>query len=476
MRRQRTIGLILCLIGSTLSAPASAAAFQTQIADSMFFRHTGVLLALPSGDLVASDSRVNARAASSSGSGYQPVRILTRHAGVWTLRSNIPPSDSTASHDLACDSHGALRYLTYQAPGTDDMRPILEEETVGSWNTTILDTGFVYSSALALDASDQPWIAMLRSPRSNPGGVPMLVVVHRGATGWSRDSLAINSLALSDAPRQPFAVDPGGHPHVLFYGPGNLGLMHAVRADSGWVVESIAANATPTTITPVLQVSPSGAVHVLFAAGTTLWHAAQGASGWTLDALPLSARGWSCALAFDHSEQPRVVYSTGPTAPDYNSLGSVVYAYRTPSGWAPTLVHDDSLQNRRLQIALDDQDRATLFIHDPFTRQVITASQVDVADVAITTPAGAMHLAFGGRHPSPVGMTMRWVVTLPMAATVTLEAYDLSGRLVGSSGFRELPAGSNVIAWSPPVRMPGTWFVTLRSGEIRTASLRWVTR
>jgi hypothetical protein len=444
----------------------------------------GVLLAAPSGDLVATDLPANCTWVGDPAARVEcdPVRILVRHAGAWTERTPAPPQDSSCAHDLATDSSGKLYFLSWQSPWCDESRPILEEETGSGWNATVLDTGWVYQSGVAIDAQGQPWVAMLRVMKHGYAATRAMVIAHRTALGWSRDSLELPgapamprvSAIPAGLARLPFRLDPAGRPQFLFSGANDTGLFRAVRTEAGWNVDTIDATVHEWSTTPVLTLSSDGVAHVLYADNPALWHATRGPSGWMRDLVTDNNRGVACALTLDHAGKPRVLFSSGALDDHGFTLGGLFYAWQQGAAWTSAFVNDDSLYNPSPQLLLDDSDSPLILHNDPRWRMTTLATLSDVAAVTLPPARPVLALALASGNPGRGGERARWSVTLPEAAEVTLEAFDITGRCIATSEPRVVPAGPAVLDWTPPAMRPGSYFVCARTPRGRSDAVRWV--
>jgi hypothetical protein len=83
-------------------------------------------------------------------------------------------------------------------------------------------------------------------------------------------------------------------------------------------------------------------------------------------------------------------------------------------------------------------------------------------------PAAGLEFALGAAVPNPTRGNVRLALTLPAAARVTLETFDVAGRRVGEPLAHAFDAGRYVLAWDAARVGPGVYFARLRvDGTVR---------
>lgn len=469
------------LIGGIRTTARCASFGLEHLDESRENRIGGVLLVTPSGDLIATD-----RPASGQWVGivddwstyrHEEVRILLRHAGVWSPIVPQPPQDSTMQHDLAMDSTGKLYFLNWQAPGRDECRPILQEQVPGGWNTTVMDTGTVLHAAIAIGPDDQPWIAMLRAMKEGWATHYAMVIAHRTASGWLRDSLDLpgSPMAWNHVARPPFGLDSQSRPHFLFSSEGLPGLMHATRTGAGWQVDTVDASvrALGFSAKPSLAFDASGQPRVLYADGSMLRFSTWTGSGWSTELVASDFRGGACALEIDATNVPCALYSTellDPEAPH----GGLYYSRKHQANWPRTFVNDDSSYNWSPQLRFDASGSPLVLHNDPAWRMTTLASAWLTAGTESAPHERPLGLSLRSSNPSRIGSALEWALTTPTPSEVTLECYDVSGRLVATSPTWIAAAGSTWLRWSTGAERTGVYFVRARTTSGATHALRCV--
>lgn len=435
----------------------------------------GRLARLPSGALLATGGVLPGVPAYFVAGTPRAAFLRERTSGGWAPRASQPPIELGDPHALAVDGTGWLRTLSWQDPCTDFSRPVLQEEGPSGWTTTVLDTGITSGLALELDSQGRPWVAYQRGQRINCCmGTPFdLIVAHRGPQGWERDSLVVPT-AQAYTP-YPFAVDASGRPHVLFL-RADAGLSHAVRTASGWQVSIV--DTTVTSGTPQLEIAPDGTPHVLWAVGTTLWHAKPVAGSWVRAPLPDPLSGvspgetprYDLAIASDGS--PRVAYVTGP----YHTL---VLAQDTGSGWIASAVGNPYPFNmyvspsHEVALLLDEADRPTISFRAEGSSWVGIATTPATAGVMPISSSARLALALASSNPFRGDDAVTWSVSLPEAGTVILEVFDVSGRRVATSAPFDCAPGASLLEWDPAPGRAGTFFVRARVNGASSPAIRW---
>jgi hypothetical protein len=432
----------------------------------------GRLVQSPSGALVATDGVLGHVPADWIEGTPFTARMFIPSAAGWNRRASEPPIDISFEHALVMDRTDHVHVLSWQNAVSDSSRPLLQDETDAGWTAEVLDTGATTAVGLALDSHDELWATYLRVHRFNCcWGTPFeLIVAHRTASGWARDSLPVPFAPATYSP-YPFAIDDEGHPHLLFVGADYHGLFHATRTESGWQTTTIDAAtilAYPPSggydeTAPQLAVAADGAPHALYRVGPTLWHARMIAGAWVRDSLEIPSRAGSSAysLALDRAGRPRVAYLAAPDIM-HDYVGRIIYAYDHGGGWNYVpVVRDPDWQYfvYDMTLILDASDTPSIYFAGPEHGQLSVATFVQTLAVGPSrTPARLALALVSGNPPSP-GMPMLWGVSLPKAATVTLEVFDLAGRRVAGSGPRSAPEGESIIPWTPEANGPGGYFV-----------------
>lgn len=430
------------------------------------------LVASPSGELVATDGVSGQVPACWVEGAPFTARMFAPSGAGWVRRASEPPIDITFEHALVLDRADRVHVLSWQNPASDSSHPLLQEETSTGWTAEVLDTSAMTAVGLALDSHDELWATYLRVHRFNCcWGPPFeLIVAHRTASGWARDSLPLPFTPSTYSP-YPFAVDGEGHPHVLFVGADFHGLFHAVRTESGWqttLVDGATVLADPESsgnneTAPQLQVASDGTPHALYRVGAFLWHAHMVAGAWVRDSLAIPARVGSSAhsLALDHAGRPRVAYLAAPLFCDDRDR-SILYAYDLSGEWNYICVVGDPDWQYfvyDMTLTLDRNDMPSIYFAGPEHGQLSIATFAQTTAVGPGLAPARVVLALASRNPSNPGDAVLWSVSLPKAATVTLEAFDLAGRRVAGCGPRSAPAGESIIPWAPATDSPGGYFV-----------------
>ncbi|MEQ1834088.1 MAG: hypothetical protein ABL977_13615 [Candidatus Eisenbacteria bacterium] len=479
---RRMFRLVIALAVCSLARPTHAQSlpYTVETVDSVSGAiTTGSMVVLPSG------ARVVSTVVAPDFNSPWSVRLFVNSGSGWARMADEPGIALSQPHAMAADHAGRLHVVSWQYADSDSSRPVLQDQTPAGWTATVLDTGMALSVGLAVDANDDLWVCYLRASRINCCWAPPyeLVVAHRTAGGWQRDSLVVPGPGGSYTP-YPIAIDTNGHPHVLFTGADYTGLYHAVRDEAGWHTTLVdpAMIAVPQYDdfwSPYLELAlaADGTPHAAYRVGAELRHAELTGSGWAVEHVSTLLTGLIAdALAIGTDGEPRVAY----LAPGdlFSYLRHIVLATRDQGAWVTQDVAQFSGPMfplvYELGMTLDSQDRATVMFSGP--NNVAVARPLATASVGLTRPTPHLRLALASANPMRGGETMRWSVTLPEPARVTLEAFDVAGRKLASSPPRELGAGTSSIDWSLPSAPAGGWFVRARSNGERSAALHVIVR
>lgn len=459
------------VLGGTLRCEAGS--FTTEIVDSASFAYAATLVATPSGGLVLTTGALGGTPAYYVSGGGTPFsgRFFEHAGAAWRPGPTPPPVDISLPHALAVDGEGWRHVVSWQYPVSDSSRPLLQDEGPGGWTVTELDTNIVNGLGITLDGQGRPWVAWLRGHRINCCFAPPyeLLIAHRTPQGWSRDSLELPFESYFTP--YPFAVDAAGRAHVLFASAGYQGLHHAVRTSGGWET-TLVDGATISALAPKLLPGPDGTVHALYRVGHELRYARYSAGTWQVETLPFDLYGSSqYDLAIDRAGHPRIAFIG-----QYDYIGPcLIYTRRSGSGWVtvPASYSVSSSPTRGLSLALDEFDRAAIAFQGPGYNEVSVATQVGTADVAPRVmPGAAVGLAIASGNPARRTGAMLWRLSLPEAALVTLEAFDLAGRRLAASPAWQAPSGESTIRWAPAPLPSGSCFVRASAAGSRSRAVQ----
>jgi hypothetical protein len=479
------LALIIVVTTSLMEAVRSEAGpFVIETIDSAPYAMSGRLALTPAGGLVFTSRALGGTPAyyvSGSGTPYSG-RVFERTGSGWHASASMPPVDISFPHAMSVDADGWRHFLSWQYPASDSSGPLLQDEGPGGWTATVLDTSATLGLAVVSPVPGDLWAAYLRVHRFNCcfDAPYELVVAHRTAQGWSRDSLQI-PMAPVWTP-WPFAVDAQGRPHVLYVGIDYHGLYHAVRAAGGWQVSLVDSGYAPLVQSgigyepmPQLLVGADGTAHALYRVGAALRYAHQSGDAWVCETLPFEVvRDVAQDMALDHAGKPRFAF-VGTDPPD--SYAVLKYAYCAAAGWVSDVVVEDFCfyDGAYLSLVLDAFDRPAIGFPGPCTNEVSVATLDATAGVtpgALDVTAG-VRLSLASGNPARLGGVIRWRLALPEAADVTLEAFDLAGRRLASSPARPAPRGESTFDWTPQSLPSGSCFVRARTvtGQSQAAQL-----
>jgi len=115
--------------------------------------------------------------------------------------------------------------------------------------------------------------------------------------------------------------------------------------------------------------------------------------------------------------------------------------------------------------------------HDPkIMGHVRSPAMFTISSVLAVTDPGAIGPAFAAPWPDPASDRVQMALDLDVASDVSVEAYDLAGRLVATPIARaHMPAGRLTRAWQPTALPRGVYVLRARIGDVeRTRRIVWI--
>ncbi len=166
-----------------------------------------------------------------------------------------------------------------------------------------------------------------------------------------------------------------------------------------------------------------------------------------------------------------------------HELADVAVSFDDGAGWSTLATSVGGLEDNELALTAPGPATELARVRVSFAGQPATHATSDASDGVFrivssagvgSLPAGSQ-LALGTPYPNPcVGGAGLFPVQLGREETVTLELFEVGGRLVGRRAPERLPAGVYRIAWDPGVRRPGLYLARLRARSGATSERRWV--
>lgn len=229
------------------------------------------------------------RLAAKSGDNWTDQILLqdSLAGGFSNLRFAVDPVDRLHVTALAYDGVGVM-----YSPYSDSL----------PWNFTAVP--FIDATgSIAADASGTPHIC--GQPRSNGG----LAYTHRYGVNWIYESIDL-SVSLGGC---SIAVESSGNPHIIFSNNANQTRWYAVKSNSSWEIEPVAANigADAQLILDALS-NP----HILYTDASTgdLKYAVKSGGNWVIETVDTGTdMVWGPSFALDRDGNPHITYLDNKT-------------------------------------------------------------------------------------------------------------------------------------------------------------------
>ncbi len=161
--------------------------------------------------------------------------------------------------------------------------------------------------------------------------------------------------------------------------------------------------------------------------------------------------------------------------PDNDFLMITVFDHNLPDGWE-FLDNGDGKGDFTWTPTYDDAgEYSVLFRLTDGGDTLYARVDIDVNDVFSAPKQGVQipdHYFISEAHPNPFNMQTRIMFGLPVASEVSLNVFDLSGRLVDVMIDEHLAGGIHTFKWQPETLTSGLYFVRLdASGFTKTRKL-----
>jgi hypothetical protein len=378
--------------------------------------------------------------------------------------------------------------------------PALHDQpaVVDPLNTQLLITT---ATSLALDSEGNPWIAWVTTDRLNhtPTMHPVSVTYRSGGV-WTTEALE------AGVNRPVVEADGSGRVHVCFETSLDAfhNLRYAVREAGVWTYETVDARAS----SPDLRLDGQGNPHVLYLDETrnVLVYAVRNGTGWDRTDVPVPNSPGDFALAVDPDGQARVAVA------DYvvNYQPQIHYLEQQGTSWQISTADPSTSNKFDLSLALNPAGAPVISYNDQngldlkvatraagiWTREIVDGEGNTgySSSVAVTTDGrpfvsyqaeSGTRVATGtamvgvepgevprtlrlvGPHPNPVrlGTPLALSLQLPVATSVRLEAFDVSGRRVCEPLVAQMNAGRNPVSWNPSFESPGVYVLRAITGR-----------
>jgi hypothetical protein len=359
-------------------------------------------------------------------------------------------------------------------------------------------------SSIALDPSGGPHVAWTYTNDTSVVGPTYTSINYASRVGgvWTTEAAGPEH---GEAPS--LDIDGAGRPFVA-YATGTTQYstavgIHCAGKDAGvWTVTVVDSPAYD----PSLRLDPAGVPHVAYDGPNGVRYASLGRTGWTSE--PVAPSGGWASLAITSAGEPRIAY--------LDSHFHVAYAERIQGVWSTSVADSTSGGDVEPSLALSPTGEPRISYESQgnfrpwfaernggtWTNVVIDPAHDGYYPQTGVDPLGRVFVAYAdyslqqmrwaeGSHPTTVPLpqkpagfaltalspmrddaTLRLRLTLDRDESVTLEAFDVSGRRVAARAPERMSAGTRDLALPIAPGRGGFFVVRARDGSGRMASAR----
>ncbi len=422
-----------------------------------------------------------------------PLRYASRLGGRWSIEP-VPVAGQPAFGSLALDPHG-VPFIAYWESGSRSICVV--ERRDGSWRSEVVAPGWGYGPSLAIDQEGNPHLAF----HDGITGTARYAVRRQGA--WSTET--IDPAYLTGWPAPSLVLGPGGTPRVAYYDPGNTTLRYAERSAVGWISQAVSGVLFFPEVgidsRPSLALDPAGTPAIAWYSNVTgvLRFARPGPGGWRIETVDSAGAGGYASLKFDSEGNPRIAYRhAGRKALRY--ADAAIHVIRPAGGerWEPgstQIVEWSGLGTVDVSLSPDGGatwvpavsaapgGSATLAVPAWWTAdarvRLARRRPPSTSESAVFSIAPESGPRFALRPPFPNPSVGRGPVTFPLSlprgGAVSLELYDVQGRLVRRRPWQAFSVGGLYpIPWDPGPIPSGIYLVRATDTSGRSAHAKWI--
>jgi hypothetical protein len=404
---------------------------------------------------------------------------------------------------LAIDAQDQIHLAYYYWTNTDHGLEY-RRKSAGGWVVETLPATMGYYGSLALDPSGTPHLSYF-----DPAGADLAVrYATRTGSGWIAETVAIAGAPGITMGKTSLAFDAQGTPQVAFCV--DQALRFAQKSANGWLVETLDTNGAPQVGRyPSLQIDSQGDPYIAYSDDSRLVLAHKAENGWQFETVD-SGGGLYPSLALDASGNASISYfGSGQSVlkyahhdasgwsietPGAGALSSLVldangnpcisyqdnsgilkYATKSNGGWTTQTVDGSELSGSRQSLALDSMGRPSVAyeFHTRYSRQVaLRYAHADLASgVEVTNRARTW---FSPVSPSPSrGSIAQLAFRLARREVVTVQLFDVRGRLVALRPSQTYDPGEHAVQWDTGSHPAGMYFLRLQTQRGESMQQRW---
>ena len=336
-----------------------------------------------------------------------------------------------------------------------------------------------WSLSLALDSQDHPHIVYW------PAALPSMVVYTCwDGNEWKAEYLN-NGTAFGFATAVSIALDGSDVPHVAVVrkpGPYVNAIYYDTKEGDDWVSTSIGVAPYDHNTCVSIVLEPSGLPHIATAFGDEstayvplVTHYYKESLDWAHETV-IEGENLSGAVSIVLDSQNRPCISSYTL---FKSLFWFNYSHWDGSMWNTEHIEDDNNFGYSNSLALDSQDQPHVaynyFVPDSDYDYDYDLKYAWYGDVTAIGEGGTViespQVILSGSYPSPASELVTFSYSLPVACSMDLSVYDLSGRCVTTLVNSDLPAGQHDASWICANAINGVYFVRLKTDySVHTSS------
>lgn len=374
--------------------------------------------------------------------GWQVEDVPLSTAPAGAVRAHDPAAASlliTVETHLAIDPAGEpwISSIRHDCFGDCSGPVLVTHRENGDWITEALEPT---SSAHGITVSPQGVVTVAYV---RPGGI---VAARRKGGSWTYEQVAPPGVV------HQVLTGADGEPRMLLSGAGPTGLQVATRKAGLWQLHDVPDPAAGTG-SASFALTTDGRVHIARTlplanpSARALWYQEEQPGGWLSE--PVTVAGDSVeipALTLGPGGDPRIAFRDLAPSPFRVRL-----ARRAAGTWSVEDV-DATLPSNGALHAIIDGGGTTWVAFAAGSYGLHSASAVARVDAPMPAPPDAFAIGPAGAHPARAGAGLHLAIWSPSARVATVDAFDLHGRRLASSGPRTVQPGVNRLHLSVPPR------------------------
>jgi hypothetical protein len=405
------------------------------------------------GETVPTYALESAAAPGRAASGPASLRVADRGRGSQPVHTELL---NWLLSSIALDPTGEPHIAWTQTNDTSVMGPTYTaiwyaSRGVGGWTAETAGPEVGEGPSLDIDASGQPYIAY--SPSA-------ALFQHAAGIHCASKNLGVWTVTTVDSPGSDpsLRIDPNGAPHVAYDGPN--GIRYASLSPLGWTSVQVA----PSGYSPSLAFNRAGEPRIAYV--DLQYHVAyaEPIGGVWVTSIADNTSGGDVqpSLALSPTSEPRISYESQSSFRPW-------FAERDAGTWTNGVI-DPAHDGYYPQTGVDAVGRTFVAYQDNYLQQMRWAEGTHPTTVPLSQAAAGFTLS--AVSPIREDGTLRVRLGLDRDESVTLEAFDVSGRRVAARAAERMSAGTHDLTLTITTAHGGFYVVRARDASGRTTSAR----